>query len=69
MNLNRRIEQLENRMIPPQKVYRFIQQVGESSDEARQRYCQESGVTEEELEAGMVMRIVLVSPGDVKSSD
>ncbi len=69
MTLNRRIERLENRMIPPEKVYRLIQKVGESSDEARQRYCQEQNITEDELKTGMVIQIVLVSPEDVSGAD
>ncbi|NNE62708.1 MAG: hypothetical protein HKN34_01370 [Gammaproteobacteria bacterium] len=69
MTLNRRIERLENRLIPHEKLYRFTQKVGESSDEAGQRYCQEQNITEDELEAGMVIQIVLVSPEDVRGAD
>jgi len=68
VTLNRRVELFENRLIPPGKVYRFIQKLGESSDEVKQRYCQEQNLTKEELAAGMVIQIVLLSPEDVKDS-
>ncbi len=67
MTPNRRIEQLENRLIPAKKIYRIVPKGDETPEEARQRYCQENNVTEADLEAGFVIQVVFVSPGDVKA--
>ena len=65
MFLNKRIEALEKQSPVVEKVYQIIPKGDETSEEARQRYCQENNVTEADLEAGFVIQIVLVSPGDV----
>ena len=65
MNLNRRIETLEKQSVGETKLYVIVPKDEESSLEARQRYCQEKNITEADLEAGRVLQIVYVSPGDI----
>ena len=65
MNLSRRIETLEKQSAGGTKFYVIVPKDGESTLEARQRYCQENNITEADLEAGRVFQIVYVSPGDI----
>ena len=65
MNLSRRIETLEKESGGETKCYVVVPKDEESPLEARQRYCQENNITEAELEAGRVLQIVYVSPGDI----
>lgn len=65
MNLSRRIETLEKQPGSETKCYVVVQKDEESPLEARQRYCQEKNITEAYLEAGRVLPIVYVSPGDI----
>jgi len=65
MNLNRRVEILENLSETKQKSYVIIPKDDETCEEAQRRYCQEKNITEADLDAGRVFQIVLVSPGDV----
>ena len=59
MNLNRRIELLEEKSPSTfDKVFMISQQDGESYEEARQRYCQKENLSEADLEAGLVIRMV-----------
>ena len=59
MNINRRIELLEKKSPSTiEKVFVISQQGGESYEEARQRYCQEENLSEADLEAGLVIRMV-----------
>ena len=61
MNLNRRIELLEKTSPSTiDKVFMISQQDGESSEEARRRYCQEENLSEADLEAGFVILMVHV---------
>jgi hypothetical protein len=65
MNLSRRIETLEKQSAGETKLHVIVPKDEESSLEARQRYCQEKNITEADLEAGRVLQIVYVSPGDI----
>ena len=49
MNLNRRIEKLENKLMPGNGVYIIDMKEGENTEQAQQRYCVENGITVEDL--------------------
>ena len=73
MNLNRRIELLENRLIP-NRLHVYSYKDGESQLEAAKQYCANNGLELEKFQNGdygkvMVCRRVFLSPGDVKNSD
>ena len=59
MAIKHRIERLEK--ISPttmDKVFMISQNGDESYEEARQRYCQKENLSEADLEAGLVIRMV-----------
>jgi hypothetical protein len=59
MAIKRRIERLENKSpTTMDKVFMISQGSDESYEEARQRYCQEENLSEADLEAGFVIRMV-----------
>ena len=64
MNLSRRIDTLEKQSGGKTKCYVVVPKDGESSLEARQRYCRNENITEADLEAGRLFQIVYVTPGD-----
>jgi hypothetical protein len=70
MNLNNRIERLENRLIPDYHRVHVIHPKGaETGLEARKRYCEENGLDFEKLEKGEYGRVfqrVLVDPDGTK---
>ena len=50
MNLNRRIEKLENKLMPGNGVYIIDMKEGENTEQAQKRYCVENGITVEDLD-------------------
>ena len=73
MTLNRRIELLENQLIP-NRLHVYSVDDGETQLEATQRYCAENNLELEKFENGdygqvIVINRFFVSPGDVKGSD
>ena len=70
MNLDKRIERLENRLLPYDHRYHVIRPKGEETKlEARKRYCVENGLDLEKLENGEygnICQVVYVSPDGTK---
>ena len=50
MNLNKRVENLENKLRPGNGVTVISLEKGETNEKALKRYCVEEGITAEELD-------------------
>ena len=73
MALKHRIENLESKQLPPEvRTYVVVSKYGESRDEAIQRFCNEKGITVEELDnlpPGSRVGIVrFLKPSDIGDS-
>ena len=60
MNLNNRVERLENRM-NPKRIHVFSLKDGETELEASTRYCTDNGLELEKLENGDYGKVIVIT--------